>query len=78
MIRLIALDLDGTLALENHPISRATGNALKELPDAAGHVVAMANGHQDLQAAADMVCGHNRKDGIPDAVNYIRERNGRR
>ena len=44
---------------------------------AAGHGVAMANGHAELQAAADFVCGHNQRDGILDVINYIHEHNRR-
>jgi Cof subfamily protein (haloacid dehalogenase superfamily) len=42
---------------------------------AAGHGVAMSNGHEDLQQMATFVCGHNEEDGIVDVVNYIREIN---
>ena len=44
---------------------------------AAGHGVAMANGHAELQAAADFVCGHNQSDGILDVIDYIHEHNRR-
>ena len=44
---------------------------------AAGHGVAMANGHAELQAAADFVCGHNQRDGILDVIDYIHEHNRR-
>ena len=44
---------------------------------AAGHGVAMANGHSELQAAADFVCGHNQSDGILDVIDYIHEHNRR-
>jgi len=39
--------------------------------------VAMANGHAELQAAADFVCGHNQSDGILDVIDYIHEHNRR-
>ena len=38
---------------------------------AAGHGVAMANGHKDLQKVAHFICGDNKKDGILDVVSYI-------
>jgi len=43
----------------------------------AGHGAAMENGHPDLQAAADFICGHNQNDGILDVVNYIQTHNNR-
>ena len=43
--------------------------------EAAGHGVAMENGHDDLKRAASFVCGHNERDGILDVVNYIHEHN---
>ncbi len=42
---------------------------------AAGHGVAMANGHEELQDIAVFVCGHNQEDGIVDVVNYIHDIN---
>ncbi|MBO6555641.1 MAG: HAD family hydrolase [Pseudomonadales bacterium] len=53
------------------------GDQLNDMPmvSAAGHGIAMSNGHEDLQAIATFVCGHNREDGILDVVNYIHEIN---
>lgn len=55
----------------------AVGDQLNDMPmiKAAGHGVAMANGHQELRQAARFICGHNKEDGIVDVVNYIREVN---
>tara|TARA_R110002111_G_scaffold26662_2_gene57468 strand:+ start:434 stop:1282 length:849 start_codon:yes stop_codon:yes gene_type:complete len=41
----------------------------------AAHGIAMANGHPELKAAANFVCGHNSTDGLLDAVHYIRDHN---
>lgn len=53
------------------------GDQLNDMPmvSAAGHGVAMANGHEDLQAIATFVCGHNEEDGILDVIQYIHEVN---
>ena len=55
----------------------AVGDQLNDMAmiTAAGHGVAMENGHEDLQASAHFVCGHNEKDGILDVVSYIHEVN---
>ncbi len=42
---------------------------------AAGHGVAMSNGHEDLQKVARFTCGHNKEDGILDVVSYIHDIN---
>ena len=42
---------------------------------AAGHGVAMGNGHKDLKKVARFVCGDNTEDGILDVVNYIHKVN---
>ena len=42
---------------------------------AAGHGVAMGNGHEDLQKVARFICGDNKEDGILDVVNYIHDIN---
>ena len=56
----------------------AVGDQLNDVAmiKAAGHGVAMSNGHEDLQEMARFVCGHNEEDGILDVVRYIREVNG--
>jgi Cof subfamily protein (haloacid dehalogenase superfamily) len=41
----------------------------------AGHGIAMANGHPELQAIAKFVCGHNNDDGLLEAIRYIRDHN---
>lgn len=53
------------------------GDQLNDVPmvSAAGHGIAMGNGHEDLQAIATFVCGHNEEDGILDVVKYIHEIN---
>ncbi len=53
------------------------GDQLNDVPmvSAAGHGVAMGNGHEELQAIARFVCGHNEEDGILDVVKYIHEVN---
>ena len=55
----------------------AVGDQLNDMAmiTAAGHGVAMANGHAELQAAADFVCGHNQTDGLLDVVTYIQRYN---
>jgi len=55
----------------------AVGDQLNDMPmiKAAGHGVAMANGHEELRQSARFICGHNKEDGILDVVNYIREVN---
>lgn len=55
----------------------AVGDELNDIPMIrnAGHGVAMGNGHEDLQAIARFICGHNDSDGIVDVVRYIREIN---
>lgn len=57
----------------------AVGDELNDVPmiQAAGHGVAMANGHEDLHEHATFVCGHNEEDGLLDVVAYIREFNAR-
>jgi len=40
-----------------------------------GHGIAMSDGHDDLKEVARFVCGPNDKDGIVDAVNYVRRIN---
>jgi len=42
---------------------------------AAGHGIAMGNGHEDLQKVARFICGHNQEDGILDVVKYIHDIN---
>ena len=56
----------------------AVGDQLNDMAmvTAAGHGVAMENGHEDLQQAARFVCGHNENDGILDVVSYIQDHNG--
>jgi Cof subfamily protein (haloacid dehalogenase superfamily) len=58
----------------------AVGDQLNDMAmiEKAGHGVAMANGHEDLQQIASFVCGHNEEDGLLDVVNYIREYNASR
>jgi 5-amino-6-(5-phospho-D-ribitylamino)uracil phosphatase len=57
----------------------AVGDELNDIPmiRAAGHGFAMQNGHEELQATARFVCGHNEEDGIVEVVNYIQEVNER-
>ena len=55
----------------------AVGDQLNDMAmvTAAGLGVAMANGHPELHAVANFVCGHNQRDGILDVVAYIHEHN---
>jgi Cof subfamily protein (haloacid dehalogenase superfamily) len=55
----------------------AVGDEMNDLAmvQQAAHGIAMANGHADLQAIANFVCGHNDADGLLDAVRYIRDHN---
>ncbi len=55
----------------------AVGDQLNDMAmvTAAGHGVAMANGHEKLRAAANFICGHNQKDGILDVIDYIEKHN---
>jgi Cof subfamily protein (haloacid dehalogenase superfamily) len=55
----------------------AVGDEMNDLAmiQMAAHGIAMANGHPELQAVANYVCGHNSTDGLLDAVRYIREHN---
>jgi len=55
----------------------AVGDEMNDLAmvQQAAHGIAMANGHTDLQAVANFVCGHNEEDGLLDAIRYIRDHN---
>ena len=55
----------------------AVGDQLNDMAmvKAAGHGFSMSNGHEELRAAANHVCGHNQEDGIVDVANYITEFN---
>ena len=55
----------------------AVGDELNDMAmvQAAGHGVAMGNGHGDLKAIANFVCGHNEEDGLLHVVEYIRDHN---
>lgn len=57
----------------------AVGDELNDMAmiQAAAHGVAMENGHDDLKAIADFICGHNEQDGLVHVVDYIREHNRR-
>ncbi|MDA0978328.1 MAG: HAD family hydrolase [Proteobacteria bacterium] len=53
------------------------GDDLNDMPmvTRAGHGIAMGNGHEDLQASAVFVCGHNQEEGLVDVIDYIRRIN---
>lgn len=55
----------------------AVGDELNDMAmvRAAAHGVAMENGHADLKAIANFVCGHNENDGLLHVVEYIRDHN---
>ena len=55
----------------------AVGDQLNDLSmvTAAGHGVAMANGHKELRAAANFICGHHERDGLLDVTQYIEKHN---
>ena len=55
----------------------AVGDQLNDIAmvKAAGHGVAMENGHEDLKKIARFTCGHNQRDGILEVVNYVRDIN---
>lgn len=72
----------GISALRNHLELEpenvcAVGDQLNDIAmiKAAGHGVAMSNGHEDLHQIASFICGHNEEDGILDVIAYIREFN---
>ena len=58
----------------------AVGDQLNDLSmvTGAGHGVAMANGHKQLRAAANFVCGHHERDGLLDVIRYIEQHNKNR
>ncbi len=55
----------------------AVGDELNDMAmvESAAHGVAMGNGHDELKAIANFVCGHNEDDGLLHVVEYIREHN---
>ena len=55
----------------------AVGDELNDMAmvEAATHGVAMDNGHEELKAIANFICGHNEDDGLLLVVDYIRQHN---